>query len=170
MLNWLGILLLITGGTMTGSAAAARLKNRVQVLSAMLAALEVMKGEICTLLTPLPEAVTRLAGMEQMEVHPLFRRLEELLPGLGEQSFSALWDRAVVESGLPFSAEEQTCLLQLGESLGRFDAQAQAVAISRCMDMLEQHLSDARMKAAGDGRLYQGLGLSGGLMLAILLL
>ena len=170
MLKWLGILLLITGGTMTGAAAAACLKNRVQALSAMLAALEVLKGEICTLLTPLPEAISRLARMEQLEVYPLFRRLEALLPDLGAQSFSALWERAVIESSLPFSSEERHCLLQMGESLGRFDAQAQAVAISRCMDLLGQYLAEARQKAVGDGRLCQGLGLSGGVLLAVLLL
>lgn len=169
MLKWLGVLLMASGGMMTGASASARLQRRVRVLSAMLTALELLKGEIVTLLTPLPEATARIADMEQLEVQPLFRHLEAELPALGEQSFAVLWERAVDGSGLPFSAEERRCLLQLGESLGRFDADVQAAALSRCMQMLERFLADAQTKADGDGRLCRGLGLSGGLMLAILL-
>lgn len=169
MLKWIGMLLLVLGGVMTGTAAAARLKRRTQVLSAMLAALELLRGEICVLLTPLPDAMTRLAAMEQSAVQPLFQSVEALLPALGEQSFSELWEQGVLESGLAFSAEDRQCLLQLGENLGRFDAETQSIAIARCMDELEHSFSAAKIKAAGDGRLYRGLGLAAGLMLAIIL-
>ena len=169
MLKWIGMLLLIAGGAMTGTAAAARLKRRVQVLSAMLAALELLRGEICVLLTPLPEAIARLASMEQSAVQPLFQQVETLLPELGEQSFAVLWEQGGIESNLSFSAEDRQCLLQLGESLGRFDADTQSIAIARCMEELERSLSNAKAKATGDGRLYKGLGFAGGLMLAIIL-
>ncbi|MGI6013386.1 MAG: hypothetical protein ACOX7K_03765 [Oscillospiraceae bacterium] len=169
MLKWFGMLLLVIGGAMTGTAAAARLKRRVQSLSAMLAALELMRGEISTLLMPLPETIVRLASMEQLAVQPLFRAVEAMLPQLGERTFSALWEQAVAESSLGFSAEEKQSLRQLGENLGRFDAETQSIAISRCMDELEQSLSIAKRKATGDGKLYKGLGLAGGLMLAVIL-
>ena len=169
MLKWFGMLLLVVSGMMTGTAAAARLKRRVESLSSMLAALELMRGEIGTLLIPLPETIARLANMEKLTVQPLFQAMEELLPQLGECTFSALWEQAIAESSLGFSAEEKQSLLQLGESLGRFDGETQSIAISRCMDELEHSLSNAKMKATGDGRLYKGLGLAGGLMLAVIL-
>jgi len=168
MLKWFGMLLVTAGGMMTGASAVALLRRRVQVLEAMLTALELMEGEIVTLLTPLPDVIARLAAMEQLAVQPLFQRMEALLPDLGEVPFSVLWERAIAESGLPFSADERRCLLQLGESLGRFDAEVQATALSRCMQMLERFREEARSRAEVDGRLYRGLGLSGGLLLAIL--
>lgn len=171
MLRLAGISMLICTCTVLGLSKSASLRARVKVVSSSVDALEMMRGEICTRLTPMGELCDRLAENGPEEMRGVFYMLGGELETLGERSFSEIWDYAV-ENGAPSSLkhEERETLKALGLSLGRFDASEQELAINRAIERLEQSLQKAKSEAESGGRLYSGLGLAFGLMLSVILI
>jgi stage III sporulation protein AB len=170
MLRLAGILLLVASCTALGLGKSAALAARVRGLTATVDALELMRGEICTRLTPMPELAARLGTEGPEEMRQLFFLLARGLGDLGERSFPEIWADAVKE-GAPgcLHTEELDTLCALGMSLGRYSAQEQETAIDRCIDRMEQFQQGARSEAERGKRLYAGLGLASGLMLSIIL-
>ena len=88
---------------------------------------------------------------------------------LEEEALSQAWRRLV--SGLGELGEEgRTCLLPLGDALGRCGGEEQRQAA----EVLRRRLEELAVRTDGErrrlGKVYQALGLSGGAFLVILLL
>lgn len=171
MLRLAGILMLICTCTVLGLSKSASLRARAKVVSSSVDALEMMRGEICTRLTPMGELCERLSENGPDEMREMFFLLSRELETLGERSFSEIWEYAV-ENAAPshLKREERETLTALGLALGRFDASEQELAINRAIERLEHSLSKAKAEAESGGRLYSGLGLAFGLMLSVILI
>lgn len=170
MLRLTGMLLLVVSCTALGLGKSAALAARVRALTATVDMLELLRGEICTRLTPMPELAARLGTEGPVEMRQIWFLLARGLGDLGERSFPEIWTDAV-RNGAPGSlrAEELDTLCALGLSLGRYSAAEQETAIDRCISRMEQTLADARREAERGKRLYAGLGLASGLMLSVIL-
>ena len=171
MLRLTGMLLLVVSCTALGFGKSAALAARVRGLSAVVDALALMRGEICTRLTPMPELTARLGTQGPQELRQLFFLLARGLKDLGARPFSEIWEDAV-RNGAPacLRGEEADTLCALGLALGRYDVREQEIAIDRCIGRMEQFLASAREEAARGRRLYAGLGLASGLMLSVILI
>lgn len=171
MLRLLGILLLIGSCTVMGLIKGASLRRRARTLRAAVDALEMLRSEICTRLTPMPELCSRLAAEGPEETRQLFAFALDGLERLGERSFALIWAEAAEKwaSG-SLQREEKEAIAALGLSLGRFDASEQELAINRGIERLEGRLASAEAEAKTGGRLYGGLGLASGLMLSVMLI
>jgi stage III sporulation protein AB len=172
MIRLLGAVLLVTACGSMGLSRSFELRRRVENLTALVSALELMRSEIGQLLTPLPELAERLSEEAPERARPLFTALLAGLPQLGELPFSRLWGDAVNLAGdrLLLRRDERDALRTLGLSLGGSGAQEQEGAIHNCTARLSLYLASARAEAEGRCRLYTALGLSAGLLLAIVLL
>ena len=166
----LGALLVAAAGTALGLQAAGRLRQRTAVLSAVVGVLTLLRGEIGDRRSPMPEIAARLAREAPECCRGWFVRLEAGLSRLNGESFAAVWRRTLEEAELPLDGEERESLARLGLSLGRYDAPEQSAAIDRCLREMEAFRARAGETARTQGRLYTGLGLAGGLMLAVILL
>jgi len=171
MTKLIGALLLVAAGAGMGLAKARELRFRVQSLVAILSSLEIMRGEICTRLTPLPEIFALLAAEAPEPASEFFCALKEGMSELGERSLGEIWSRALKDTpSLALKPEEERALHLFGMSLGRFDVSEQKQAIDRCMESMGRFLQKAREEVHTQGRLYTGLGLAFGMMLAVVLL
>ncbi|HHU22981.1 MAG TPA: stage III sporulation protein AB [Clostridiales bacterium] len=171
MTKFIGALLLIAAGAGMGVAKTRQLHFRVRSLSSILGSLEIMRGEICTRLTPLPELFLQLAAEAPGPADEFFSALKTGLTGLGERSLGEIWYQALEDTpSLVLKPEEERALYLFGMSLGRFDVAEQKQAIDRCMESMGRFLETARGEAQARGRLYTGLGLALGMMLAVVLL
>ena len=102
---------------------------------------------------------------------PLFCRLVSQLGELGTLTFAEIWESALKEEkALKLGEDERAVLLEMGMSLGRYGAQEQDAAISRCIKRLENCLYTAELKERNGERLYKGLGLAFGVAVVIVLL
>ncbi len=170
MLRLLGACMLAFAGTALGISQARALRRQVTVRLALIAALEVLQGEISHRCTPLPALMEQLSATAPVSVRGLFARVHAGLCHLEDMDFSEIWRMSVSESReLGLSQEETASLQLLGASLGRFDAPQQAAAIERCLAQLTPGLERARAAAQSQGRLYTGLGMALGLMAAVIL-
>lgn len=171
MLRTIGVVLVVLGPSMMGFSKALSLKAHARFLSDFVAALELMRAEICTRLTPIPELVAYLAKSAPTGCRAFYAGLEQRMGLLGEASFLQLWEQeadALTEPQL--SGEERSAVKALGMSLGRYDVQEQQAAIDMAIARLTVLAEEARKQSAVQGRLWTGLGVTGGLMLAIIML
>ena len=165
MYHLMGAVLLAAGGAWFGFQAAAGLRQRVWALRDLAAGLALLERELDLNAPPLPELMARLAEAAPGAAGTLFRRCitEE------ERPFSQTWTRAV-EAQPALTREDRNRLVPLGQSLGRYDVPAQVQAVSAVRRALEEAAAQAEHCRDRQGRVYQVLGLSGGMFLGILLL
>lgn len=171
MLKLAGAVLLMLGAAGLGFGAVGQLRARVDSLRALIGALEQMERELTFRLTPMPELMERTARQAREPARYLFAHCRDHLWELGEKSFGALWREALaVEPDLLLEDREREVLTELGDVLGRYDAEGQRKSLQRAAAELVRCLRQAEEDRERLGRVYTALGLGSGAMLVILLL
>ena len=99
----------------------------------------------------------------------LFTALLEMLPLLGECSFSALWDKAILCCKNDLNASEREAVRSLGLVLGRYDTRTQIRQLQSCVRLLNQNMAADEQRFPAERKLLLGLGASAGVMMAVLL-
>lgn len=169
-LRLLGAACVVFGCAMRGFFAARGLRQRAEALLSVCETLEMLKSELSELCAPLPEILSRLKTEAPDPCRNWLAALEAQLSA-GDVRFAELW-RETLNScppgGLDGEALHQLALL--APSLGRYDAPEQCCAIERCLRALREAHTRAEERARTQGRLYSGLGVAAGLLLAIVLL
>ncbi|MEG1632701.1 MAG: stage III sporulation protein AB [Oscillospiraceae bacterium] len=168
MIKAVGAFMIVSAFFLWGRSRAEELKAHARLLSALLSSLELIRSEVTARLTPIPEIAERLAASGPGETREFFGRLGAELTALGEREFSEIWSSCAAE--LKLREDELSALADAGRSLGRYGVREQDAALSRCMEILGAAAADARAEAAGGGRLWTGLGITAGLILAVALL
>ena len=171
MLRLVGALLLTAGAAGLGLCAAGQLGDRVRSLRSLVGGLEILMRELSFRRTSMPELMERTARQAGEPARYLFARCRDHLEELGERSFGQIWAGAVeAEPELLLTREERTVLVELGQVLGRYDADGQIAALERAEEGLKACLARAEEDRRRLGRVYTALGVGSGAMLAILLL
>ena len=169
-LRLLGAALVALAGLALGRGFRARLYAAADTLAGVCTALGLLRGEITERCAPLPEIAARLGQEGPEACRVWFCALADVLEAEPEARFSALWRRTLEQSGPPLAPEDRETLCRLGLCLGRYDAPEQAAEIDRCLASLTLAQRRAADLAREKGRLCTGLGLAGGLLIAVLLL
>lgn len=170
MLRLAGALLLAGGMAALGFAATGRLRRRVNTLTALAGALELMTRELSFRLTPMPELLEHLAGKAAPPVDLLFLHCREGLKDLGEVSLGQIWREGLRLAPLGLGQQDLEVLDGLGDVLGRYDGEGQLAALEQVRGELERILAGAREERDRLGRVYQAVGAAAGAALVILLL
>ena len=123
--------LIVAAFALAALGSAARAKRRARLLEALCASLELLRGEVVTRLTPLPDCAALLSRTGPWECREFYASLGLAMDSLGELEFSRLWEACV--SALELGEEAQSALADLGRSLGRYAATEQGAAIDRCL-------------------------------------
>ncbi|NLL39734.1 MAG: hypothetical protein GX254_09155 [Clostridiales bacterium] len=169
MLRIVGALMVISCCSIIGMGYAGGLRARKKNLAGFIAALTVMRSEICDLLTPMPELLERMAGQTEPPIKQFFINCLSFMKM--QMPFSKAWEKAVRETaGLELYTEEIFCLCRLGMLLGRYEVEEQRVAITRTIVRLEEFHRRAGEDMAGRGKVCAAMGISAGLMIAIIMI
>ena len=169
MLRLAGAVLLAAGPALAGFCAAARLGRRPRVLRELAGALEQMEREVAFRLTPLPELFAGLAAEHSGAVGAVFSACAAGTEGLERRSMGQVWRRALEEAGLDLDARSARVLEELGDVLGRYDAEGLRAALCGAAEELRAAAGQAERELEQKGRMERVLGLTAGAMLAILL-
>jgi len=146
------------------------LRERIAALKSFITALQILKAEIVFRALPIPQ---------------ILHRIEEECIGPAGSFFSAA-ALTMQQENIDFHSVAENQLenlkhynLKKGDirniaealhALGRYDAGAQAQALTAAEVSLQQELDDIRKEAAQKGKLYQAVGLTAGIMLALVML
>lgn len=166
----IGLVLLTAAAAAIGVFKASELKKSVATLSELIAFLELMRNEICTRRTPMKQLLSASTLPEYKCIQPFTSELDKQLKQLGNMSFFQIWTECVNEYILLISQESKYCLVSLGSSLGRYDAQLQAAAIDRCISELEREYKVLCANLKSNQKMYIGLGTGMGLIVSIILI
>lgn len=166
----IGALLLVSACLLLGLGQARLLQFRRDSLAGLLDALRYMDAELKNGARPIPELFLALQERAERQIRQFFGGLNKAMESLGEESLSEIWCGCVNrDESLKLKAEQKRELCRLGNYLGRYSGTEQAEALGLCMLRLEGELTKARQEAGQGMKLYTGLGLCLGLMLAAVL-
>ena len=170
MLRAAGAVCLILSGTLAGVDMVKRRRTHCRLLEELILSLGLMRGEIAGNLTPLPEVLELLGHRGPVRMQPFYNAVYTGLSALDEHSLPEIW-RDACEKALPeLTALETEWFCGLSGSLGVYDAAQQARALDACMKNFQCELERCREELRQKGSVYMGLGVSAGVLAAVLLL
>lgn len=171
MFKIIGAIMVTAATTTVGLRSASRLKNRVKSLKSLVGGLDIMRPEICTRLTPMPELLELLSRQAGEPANLFFAECLLKLKSMRARPFAEIWKSALyTENFLELSEDEREILAELGSALGRYDTERQGDAISSARKRLEAKLAKAENEKDKEIRLRTVLGVAAGLALAIILI
>ncbi|MBQ8974094.1 MAG: stage III sporulation protein AB [Oscillospiraceae bacterium] len=171
MVRAVGALLLIAGASAWGVAGAAELSRRARQLRAMASALRTMESEICSSLTPMEGVLHTVSCGANGSVRRFFENVTAGFSDIGGSTFAQVWQRAAENTPeLPFSRAEKLTLIQLGRSLGRYDAQEQRAALEYAIMRFESFCARAEEDKREKFRLNAFMGVAAGVFAVVILL
>lgn len=170
MMRFMGALLILLACAAFSMRKTAGMKNRMHTLCALMDALQLIRSEITTNLTPVTEILLQLENHQNAVVRGFAAKVNENINREGIPYFSRCWSDAVIACCADLTVQEREALCALGNILGRYTESEECAAIDRCTAALRDGFTTAKEKYAADAKLYTGLSMVTGLMLVILLL
>ena len=167
--KWIGAVLIIGSCSGCGFAIAAGKRQEEQLLYQLIRILQLMEQELQYRLTPLPELCKLVAGETKGILHVVFLNLyRELnwqkLPDAGSCMYAAIQRSGEIPPRV------RRPLIQLGQTLGRFDLNGQLEGLQSVRKRCEEALKQIRIYRDERLRSYQTLGVCAGAALAIILI
>lgn len=169
MLKLLGAGCVMAGALWCGVGAVGDLRRRAQALEELHAGLAWLEEELTFRLTPLPRLLEQLGQDRQGEAGRFFQETAFLLQHDPEGGLHQSWRRAMVKYLGTLRPEERQVLLEVGQTLGRYDVQTQRQALSRSARRLAAFRDEAQGEVRRLGKVYAALSLAGGVMVILVL-
>lgn len=170
MVRTAGAVMVITGMLGLAWRAVGRLGERVELLRGLQGAAAYLEEELAFRFTPLPELFRHLTDSRHGPVGGFFRAVLRGLDAPGAQALRECWTRAAGETLSLLREPERQTWEELGQVLGRYDAQTQAKALALAGQRLAQAYTDALGDRQRLGRVYLALGAAGGLVTVLVLI
>lgn len=170
MLQWIGCGILAAAGAGLGFSYSRRWTRRLELLKGLHQMMNLLKGEISYGRLPLPEAFLRIGKRIAPPLSDFAASLGRKLKSRPGEPFSSVYREQLREmlggSGLARADLEQ--LEDLGKQLGYLDRETQLRTLDLYTHSLEEVIRELREELPGRKKVYQSLGILGGLFLAVL--
>lgn len=171
MIKVLGALMIVGGTTAWGIGSVLKMKNRVLTIRSLIAALDMIRDEICINLTPLMRVMEMAAGTVPAPAADFFRAVSCKSGNMAQQGFYGIWMDALNESRtMTIGEEERDVLIRLGSGLGKYDSESQGRVIATAKKNLERIESRTEKERAANSKLHAFLGVAAGMMAVVVLI
>ena len=171
MLRVIGLIMVALGPSVMGITKALGLKNRARFLGDFVATLPLMRAEICARLTPMTELMDYLARSAPHGCREFFQGIHGRMDALEDKGFKKIWEEETENTcAYALTIEERAAICALGASLGRYDSVEQRSAIDAASARLSALAEEARIQCGDQCRMWTGLGVFSGLILAVMMI
>lgn len=170
MLKLLGACCLLGGAMYVAMATTHRLRERVDVLAALTAAVGFLQEELSYARTPTNKLLEQLSQSHSDPVGRFFRAVLDALREDPEGGVRRGWDTALDQCLPMLHKEEKETLSALSQTLGRYDVEAQRPILAQTAARLEEYRQEAKADQARLGRVYTAVTLAAGTLAVIVLL
>ncbi len=167
MLRVLGSALIVLASGWCGLRPVLRLRRQLRTLEALEGMLSLLRAELSSRMTPLPELFRRLADSVQAPADALCASLASQM-----QAHPLAAPLQLMRQALPpmeLEPRESAALLELANALGCYDLESQQRMVDLAQLRLRQAADRSRRRIAAEGRSWGALGICTGLALAIVL-
>lgn len=170
MLKTAGIFLILTASAGIGFGKSRELVLRERALGHILLMIRWLKGEICSQHASLPNAFLGVSQRMPDQYREFLTKLSKEMRESHGVRFGELFQNCAMETlnELPLSKKEWELFLSLGGCLGYLDLEMQRRQLEFYEEEFARFLNDLRMEAPARKKVYQSLGVMGGILLAIL--
>jgi len=142
---------------------------RVQDLLEFKKALLILSSEIEYMRSTLSEACANISKRTSFGISPIFADFSQLLAqGEGESAYQ-LWLTAMQNQSTFLAQEDRAVLEDFGKTLGYLDKQMQKNAIEHTVTYIDEKTTTLQAQSSKNKRMYQGLGVIGGLLITVVL-
>jgi stage III sporulation protein AB len=144
---------------------------RVQNLLEFKKALLILSSEIEYMRTTLSEACANIAKRTGNGISEVFANFSRLLAESEGETAYQLW-LAAMDSGkdrIFLAAEDRVVLEDFGKTLGYLDKQMQKNAIDYAVSYIDEKSASLQKQSDKNKRMYQSLGVIGGLLITVVL-
>lgn len=168
----LGVICIIFSGAMMGIHLSKREQIRMKELNYIKKALLILKSQIDYSSEPLPEALHNIAIRSEQPVKHIFESISKQLIQKEGGSINTIWTREFYRysDNTNFSKNDLESITSFGKSLGYLDKQLQINNINMVVEYIDRTIEAILRKEEKDGKMYQSLGILGGMLLALLLI
>ena len=171
MIKLIGALFIIASCTYSSLRAVERLRRREESMRTICFALSMMKSEMVSYLTSIPEIFKMLSRDAQYPARRLFENAAAECRGIGDETLYSIWKSAVEKTDeLLLNDYEKAALCQVGACLGKYEVRDQAAILDREISRFEQFRKNAETDRIKNGRLHGYLGVLAGVFIVIVLL
>lgn len=167
-----GVLLILTSSFGIGYRLSKELSKRIEELLILKKIILMLRGEIKYGNSPLGEAFETIGIRMKNPYHDFLIDTAHEMGQLEGNTFHEIWKK-MKDKHLKYSSLTQKDierLMSLGENLGYLDKEMQISTIELYLEQLEQEISEAKSNLKKNGRLYQCMGIMGGILITILIL
>lgn len=168
----LGSLLVIFSTSYYGYLLGYKQKKRLFELRCLQKNLYQLRAEIEYGRTPLPEAMGALGRRQDTVFSAFFLSMEERLACFDGNSFYRIW-KEEIEKNLQqteLTKQDKSKLILLGETLGYLDQSLQLRNIDLYLRTLEEEMEEENRAQKEKVRLFQLLGILGGIFLSVIMI
>lgn len=172
MIKMLGLICIIVGGSGIGYSMSQQVSRRYTELQNLQRMAAMLVGEITYGNTPLPEALSSIGRRLEGPVADFLDKLSKNLLEQPHESLAVLFEQRMRECLGKSQLQEKDLetLARMGSFLGYLDRDMQLRTLKLYQSELEREMEDTYKSMPGKKKLYQCIGIMGGLFLVILLL
>lgn len=169
MVKIMGILMIIGSSGFLGSYIYRMLKNRCEILKEMLAATDILQAEIVFKRANLIDATNSIARRVKgyasefwKEVHKNIKNNESIAKAF-EKGFETIKHKGITK-------EDIEVINTLAGVLGKYDTLEQAQMVKNIRELINMQWTESNRELKERGRLYRALGLSFGIVIALVVI
>jgi stage III sporulation protein AB len=162
----------ITASSTIGFYFSSLAKARVEDLKELRKCIYILKGDIRYSATPLPEAIQMVAFKIESNLSPFFQKIADELNKLEGRTLSSIWTSSV-DTQLDQSClnkKDKMYLIQFGDSIGYLDKETQINTIDLYISQLDTEIDELITSVKEKTRLYNLLGIMGGIFMTIIII
>ncbi len=167
MIKLLGAILIVGSCSVVGFSMNNRLKTRVAALKSFIGAIQLLQAEIVFRKAALPDILPLIVRECAGAASAFFRQIEQCMSRDGKSFLTAVDILSPELRHFDMKWSEIEWIRSVGHIAGRYDAPAQADRLSGVVAQLEQSLRQAQDEYGQKGKLYRALGLTAGIMIAL---
>ena len=166
-----GIILIVFSGAGLGICKSLELSRREKILEQLGKMIMLLKNQIRCTGDTIPDALLEVAGKMSGEYREFLLSTSGAVQKRNGNTFGEIFKDCAREL-LPLSKvseEERGCFLSIGERLGYLDREMQVAQLSLLEADMDRCLGSLRRTMKEKKKLYQNMGIMGGIFLAILM-
>ena len=172
MLKILGMLLTVTAFSLTGFSYAKTIITRIEQLNEIKKITVMLEGELRYGNSTIEEAMRAISNRTMSPFSEFLLQVANRLSENSGESFSDIWRKNADEilKDTKLNKEDISELCALGDSLGYLDLKAQSESIALYKERLALRLNELNETSSKKVKMYRSLGVSMGILTAIILL
>ena len=171
ILKLIGSIMILASGTMLGVKMGYNLRLRLKQLKRFEKIISMLRGEIIYNNSTIPEAMRHVSRHTVNPFDEILMKISEELDAFEGRTFKEIWESTFEENGtkLCFTKEQLENIKHLGESLGYLDKEMQVNTLDLFMEQIRTDIKDMEQTMPNNVRMYNCLGVMGGILVLLII-